>query len=496
MTACPVISSSLISDITTSCRRWHLDVAQGRLLLLRWLLVAVAGHVRDAEEVAHLLERAASRLWEVGEEEDPGERGDARVEEEAAPDGDALGQRQEGHGDDPAGDAVHADAERAAERAQVKREDLGAVHPRDGAEPDGEEGHHPEDGGDADADGPGDGGALRVVADDGEPEPEADEADDHAPRARQQEWPTAEAVQRERGHQDEDRLGHADGARGAQQLVLVGDAGALEHARAVEHHRVDARRLLEEVDSDRRQEHAPDGRRRGQDQLFPHALLAAGPFGHGDDVAVEVGGDAGRLLDVREAHGGLLGRVGGLAEHDFRVGETALHDEPPRGLRHAEHHEREDDGRRGADAEHEAPADLEAKVGEGVVGDVAEQDADVDEHLGEGGEEPAWRRRRDLGRVDGRDHERVADADARHEPASHEHGVVHREAHHEGPDEEDDGGEDDGEPASDPVGGAPCREGAQERVEVEDAEQDLHLHVWDLEVLLDEQRRAAHHPDV
>ncbi|CAM0906480.1 unnamed protein product [Alopecurus aequalis] len=239
------------------------------------------------EQAAHVLQRAAAGLRQVGEEEHPRERGDAGEEEEGAADGDGLGQRQEGHGDHAAGQAVYGHAERAAQRAHVQREDLRAVHPRNGAEADGEEGDVGHDAKNAQHDGPGD-LLVRVVADDSEPRGEADEGDDHATHARQQQRPPADAVEEEGSYQDEDCLGGPDGHGGAEDAVVACDSRALEHARAVEHDGVDARRLLEEVDADSGDEDVPHSGGRGEDELLPHTLLlrASRVVGHGDHVAV------------------------------------------------------------------------------------------------------------------------------------------------------------------------------------------------------------------
>ena len=455
------------------------------LLVFRGSVLGFQVVVGGAEQLVHRLQRPAAGLREEGEEEHPREHRDAGVEEEGAADGDGLGQRDEGHGDHAAGHAVGGHAQCAAERAHVQREHLGAVHPRDGAHADGEEGHVGHGGRDGHTDGPGD-LAVRVVLNDGEPGGEADQRDDHAAHAAQEQRPPADSVEQERGHQDEERLGDAHRAGGAQELVVAGDAGGLEHARAVEHHGVDAGRLLEEVDAEAREEDAAHGRGRGQDELLPHPRLAAVLFlGHGDHVAVELLWDAGGRLDISEPLRGLLWRVGGLPQHHLGIRQAALHDEPPGRLGHAQHHEGEHDGRRRADAEHDAPAEAEREVREGVVGDEAQKDAEVDEHLREGRQEAAGRRGGHLSGVHGRDHERVAHADAGDEAAEHEHPVVDGEAHEEGAREEDDRSEDDGVAAADPVGRPSRGEGADEGVDVEDAHQDLQLHVGDSQVLLD-----------
>jgi len=76
-------------------------------------------------------------------------------------------------------------------------------------------------------------------------------------------------------------------------------------------------------------------------------------------------------------------------------------------------------------------------------------------------------------RWSGRRHQPVAHADAGHEAAKHQRGVVAGETHDQGADEEKRGRNDDGESAADPVGRPPRREGADERVEIEDAHHDL-----------------------
>ncbi|OAY81506.1 hypothetical protein ACMD2_21230 [Ananas comosus] len=90
----------------------------------------------------------------------------------------------------------------------------------------------------------------------------------------------------------------------------------------------------------------------------------------------------------------------------------------------------------------------------------------------------------------------VADPDSRHEAAGHQHGVVRGEAHHQRPRKEDGGRQHHGVAPPDPVRGAPCRQRAQQRVEVDDPRQYLDLRVRHLQVLLDEDLRPAHHRDM
>jgi len=81
---------------------------------------------------------------------------------------------------------------------------------------------------------------VRVPAHDGELCGEADERDDHAAGAGQHQRAPADAVEEDRRQQHDDSLGDADGAGGGKELVVVGDARALEHARAVQHDGVNA----------------------------------------------------------------------------------------------------------------------------------------------------------------------------------------------------------------------------------------------------------------
>ena len=75
---------------------------------------------------------------------------------------------------------------------------------------------------------------------------------------------------------------------------------------------------------------------------------------------------------------------------------------------------------------------MEREPGESVVGQVAEQDAEVAEDLGERGQGAAGR--------SGRDRDGVARSDAGRELAGHQHGVVGSEAREQRAGEEEDGG--------------------------------------------------------
>ena len=465
----------------------------GLLVHIVSIFLVVLAVVPTAEELLGVLQAPAPRLRQEEEHEQPPGSSDTGIQVEAPGQGDGLVERDEGHGDGAAHDPVHRRAERAALRAEPQREDLRAVHPRDGAHADGEGRHEREHRRDAHA------RQRRRVAL-GEPvdgvqrRRQRHQRHHHPARAREQQRPPPDAVEEERGHQDEERLGRAHRHGGAQGVAVRREPGLLEHPRAVQHHGVDAGGLLEELEAEAGDQYAADGRRRADEEVPPHpfamaALLVPAVHDHHFVVVVAVTDavrDADGLLDVGEPLLGLGGGIGGLGQHTTRVADAALHDEPPRRLRHGEDTQGEEERRDGADEEHDAPAEVHGEAVEGVVGDVAEEHPRVDEHLREGREQAARRRGRHLGRVHGRDHERVPDADARHEAAQHEDPVARGEAHDERAREEDGRRQHHGVPPADPVGRPARRERADEREDVDDAGEDLDLRVRDLEVLLHE----------
>uniref|UniRef100_A0A804RAY9 Uncharacterized protein n=1 Tax=Zea mays TaxID=4577 RepID=A0A804RAY9_MAIZE len=459
-----------------------------------------------AEELHGVLQAPAHGLRQEEVHEHPACGGDARVEVEAAGDGDGVGEREEGHGGGAAHDPVEPRADGSSLRAQPQRVDLGAVDPGDGAQAGRERRHERQHGRDAhraQCRGLPLGAPVHHVQGRGQRE----EEDGHPAAAGQQQRAAADAVQEQRGDGYEEGLARAHRHGRAQRVGLGLDARPLEHPRAVHHHAVHARGLLDEHEAEPRHEHAAHGAGRVDEQLLPHPVvarrrrrrrcLAAGADDGGHVVGVgHALGDADHLLDVEQTLLGLGGGVGGLLQHAARVVDAAPHDEPARRLRHGEDGDAEEDGRHGADQEHGAPAEVDGQAREGEVGDVAEEDAEVVEDLREGGEEAARGGGRHLGGVHGGDHEREADADAGHEAARHEEPVVRGEAHEERAREEDGGRQHHGVAAAEPVGGEARGEGAEERVDVDDAGEDLDLRVRDLEVLLHEQLRAAHHRDV
>ncbi|OAY66367.1 hypothetical protein ACMD2_13915, partial [Ananas comosus] len=442
-------------------------------------------HSLPPKQHLHVLQAPSPRLRQEDVKEHPTHRRDPRVEEEAPGDGDGVVERDEGHGYHPAHDPVHGRPHAGSLRPQPQREYLRAVHPRDRPQPDRERPHEAEHRRNRHRSSSTPVTVAVVVGaivNNAEGGGEGEEGGDHAAGAGEEERAAADAVEEEGGDEDEGCLGEADGDGGTEGVGVGADAGLLEHARAVQHHRVDARRLLEELQPEGRQQDPPHRRRRPHQQLPPHPLPAP---------ALRVLAQAlFYLLSL-----GLVGAAGGLGEHAARIVEAALHDEPAGGLRHGEHSGAEEDGRDGAGEEHGAPAEAEGQLREGEVGHVPEEDAGVDEHLREGRERAARRRGGELGRIHGRDHQRVPDADPRHEAADHQHGVVRGEAHRQRPREEDGGRQHHGVAPPDPVRGAARRQRPQQRVQVDDPRQYLDLRVRHPQVLLDEELRPAHHRD-
>ncbi|PKI26259.1 hypothetical protein CRG98_049052, partial [Punica granatum] len=74
----------------------------------------------------------------------------------------------------------------------------------------------------------------------------------------------------EGGDEDGRCLDEADADRGEELKVGVGNASPGEDLRAVEDHRVDPRRLLEEVDPHAGDQYVQHRRSRAEEQLPPH----------------------------------------------------------------------------------------------------------------------------------------------------------------------------------------------------------------------------------
>nr|GMD41735.1 hypothetical protein Ccrd_004710 [Ipomoea batatas] len=117
----------------------------------------------------------------------------------------------------------------------------------------------------------------------------------------------------------------------------------------------------------------------------------------------------------------------------------------------------------------------------------------VDKNLRERSEEATDRLRRHLGGVHRSNHEGVSDADSGDEAAHHEESVVGGEPHQQRSDEEHAPRNHDGVPPPYQVRRPPRHGGADERVDVDCSDQELHLHVGDFQILLDVNRRATHH---
>ena len=81
----------------------------------------------------------------------------------------------------------------------------------------------------------------------------------------------AEAVgEEERGH-DGRRLGGAEEDRGAEHRAVGSDADVAEHPRRIQDHRRNAARLLEHLQAEDGNHHAPHFRRGAEQELAPHA---------------------------------------------------------------------------------------------------------------------------------------------------------------------------------------------------------------------------------
>ncbi|BAS82780.1 Os03g0197175, partial [Oryza sativa Japonica Group] len=305
-----------------------------------------------AEEFDGVLQAPALRLRQEEEHEHPPGRSYAGVEVEAPGEGDGLVERDEGHADGAAHDPVHRRAERASLRAQPQREDLRAVHPRDRAHPDGEGRHEHQHHRDAQTH-QRRRLALRAVLDHVQRRGQRDERDHHPAGAGEEQRPPADAVEEERGHEDEERLAGAHRHGGSDGVGVGVEARVVEHPRAVQHDGVDAGGLLEELEAEAGDEYAAHGRRRAEQQVPPDTLAVGAPAlvddGYNFVLVGDPFGDADRVLDVREPLLGLGRRVGGLLEDTSRVADAPLHDEPPRRLRHGEDAHGEEGGRHGAD---------------------------------------------------------------------------------------------------------------------------------------------------
>lgn len=117
-------------------------------------------------------------------------------------------------------------------------------------------------------------------------------------------------------------------------------------------------------------------------------------------------------------------------------------------------------------------------------------------HLGDGGEEAARRRRRDLGDVDGRHDEAEPAGDAGDELAGHERGVAARRGGGGGAGEEHGRRQRDGAAAPRAVARPPRRQRADEGVDARRPDEHLDLRVAHAQVQLHELLRPAHHAPI
>ena len=117
-------------------------------------------------------------------------------------------------------------------------------------------------------------------------------------------------------------------------------------------------------------------------------------------------------------------------------------------------------------------------------------------YLREGGEEATSGSRRDLGSVDGGDHECIANADSGDEPTNHEETIVGGESHEDSPGKEYNLGYHDGVSPAYPVGSSAGGARADEWKEVENPGEDFNLSVWDFEVFFDVDYSSTHYTNI
>lgn len=149
-----------------------------------------------------------------------------------------------------------------------------------------------------------------------------------------------------------------------QQRRVALEPTCLEQDRPVEHDRVDPRELLEDL------EHHPDHERRpalSPQQLLERLVYQLRLLARSFDLLV-------LRVDVRHASDTFQGFLAG--------GEVAALDEGGRGFRDEEGTDEEDQGGGPGEAEGSAPP-VGVEVGDAVVNEVGDEDADGDEELEE-----------------------------------------------------------------------------------------------------------------
>ena len=206
-------------------------------------------------------------------------------------------------------------------------------------------------------------------------------------------------VDRDGRDQGEECHRHADEPGGLGIGLALRGAHVLEHVRREIEHRVDADDLLEDRQHDADDQHQP--------------AIAEQRTGVLDE----------RRLDLLERRVGIAAAEPLEKRERFRI--AVLEHEKARCFRHQQHEEDEQGRRDRGRGEHVAPAVIHeeivvAKRLHEVVHEIDEVDADDDGDLLQGDEQPARRRRRDLGDVHRRQHRGHADRGAAHQAVEDE----------------------------------------------------------------------------
>lgn len=112
------------------------------------------------------------------------------------------------------------------------------------------------------------------------------------------------------------------------------------------------------------------------------------------------------------------------------------------------------------------------------------------------GEKSSRRSRSNLRRVHRSYHQSVSDADSGHESSEHQESIVRRQSHQYRGDEEDRTGQHHRVPPPNQVRRSSRRRGADQRVQVDYSHKNFDLHIRQLEIVFDENRRPAHYAGV
>ena len=116
--------------------------------------------------------------------------------------------------------------------------------------------------------------------------------------------------------------------------------------------------------------------------------------------------------------------------------------------------------------------------------------------LRERGEATASGRRRNLSGVNRSNQTGESSSNAGDESAKHEKRIVSGETHENSSEKEESGGESHGVTAANQIGDSPGGSSAKNRVQTYNPNKNLHLHVGDPKILLNENHRSTHHTHI